>query len=824
MSSGAPASFGELLRLFRRRLNISQEDLEERARVAKDTISALERGKRNYPNATTVARLATALQLDDGERAHFEAAAKRPRAARTRSEFAAVREPPNQTLTNLTTELESIIGREAILKGLHATLAVYRSVTLVGTGGVGKTRMARQAGANLLGDYVDGVWFVDLAAVVDSALIVERIAAAVGTPTSAHIPAIDTLTSFLRDRNVLLIIDNCEHLIAGAAATVESLISSCGMVRVLATSRERLGARGERVFRVPPLSLPPVGEDTVLEQVAQSGAVQLFVERAQAVDLGFSLSAETAGTVAQICRRLEGIPFAIELAASRMDTLGLTDLVQLVENRFNRLRGRYRSAPQRHRTMSALIDWSFQLLSVDEQVLLVRLACFSGHWTADAAGVVCRFGRLESADILELLLSLVEKSLVVMESDSGRARYRLLEATRRFALSKLDISDKNTLEERVAHWVAEFSDQCRESRHTTPRVEWLPPMLDELDNARAALSRILDVGDDIRIAARIIAGYGGYWLEEGLLSEGFRWTMRALEIAEGAADTAAEASLWHTLSWFTNGIHSVDAANEAIARLDLLGDIEGLAGAYLRLSIGYRQLARFREAAAACDRALALFEQAGRTRSIIYATAFSWKGSALVGLGHHAEARQLFADCIALDEALGDGERAAVERLNLAELDFADGQVASALLNIDRSLEVIGGRQTRAEATALLNAAAYRIVLGELSPALEAATAVLKITRRIGAPLSRAFAIQHLATVAALRGDARSAARLVGYVDACLAGEGVAREPTELRTFDILRSSLSERLAAAEQDALIAAGRKLSEREAIELALSNDSG
>jgi hypothetical protein len=184
----------------------------------------------------------------------------------------------------------------------------------------------------------------------------------------------------------------------------------------------------------------------------------------------------------------------------------------------------------------------------------------------------------------------------------------------------------------------------------------------------------------------------------------------------------------------------------------------------------------------------------------------------------------LFADCIALDEALGDGERAAVERLNLAELDFADGQVASALLNIDRSLEVIGGRQTRAEATALLNAAAYRIVLGELSPALEAATAVLKITRRIGAPLSRAFAIQHLATVAALRGDARSAARLVGYVDACLAGEGVAREPTELRTFDILRSSLSERLAAAEQDALIAAGRKLSEREAIELALSNDSG
>jgi tetratricopeptide (TPR) repeat protein len=247
------------------------------------------------------------------------------------------------------------------------------------------------------------------------------------------------------------------------------------------------------------------------------------------------------------------------------------------------------------------------------------------------------------------------------------------------------------------------------------------------------------------------------------------------------------------MSVLTSGERCVNASNEAIARLERIGDTENLAGVYLRLSIGYRQLAKFEEAKAACERALCLFGRAGRTRSVLYASALGWRASALVGLGRYAEARADFAADISLIEALGDGERAAVERLNFAELEFADGRIAAALSNIDRALQTLSGRHSHAKAVALLNAAAYRIVLGELREAYEAAVQVLDLTRRVGVSSWKALAVQHLATIATLEGDARRAASLAGYVDACLAKEGVAREPTEQRTFEILTSSLQDR-------------------------------
>jgi tetratricopeptide (TPR) repeat protein len=566
--------------------------------------------------------------------------------------------------------------------------------------------------------------------------------------------------------------------------------------------------------------LPKADEVEYPENLVRFDAVRLFAERARAADRTFELSRGTAVTVARICRRLDGIPFAIELAASRVNAVGLADIAGLAEDRLNTSTSAYRSSPQRHRSLHALIDWSFGLLTSDEQLLLTRLSSFPGYWTADAASVVCRFGPLESTDILELVLSLVDKSLVVIEVVSNRARYRLLESTRQFLLAKpASPSEGITVEKRIAHWVAEFSDRSQERLDTTTRAEWLPSMADELDNARASLGWALGPNVDIGLVARIIAGYRSYWNEEGLFSEGVRWTTRALRSFGSGGDLVAEASLWHSMSVLTSGARCVDASNEAIARLQRLGDVEGLAGVYLRLSHGYRQLAQFEEAKAASDRALSLFSHAGRTRTIRYASALGLRAIALVGLGRYAEAREDFAADISLIESLGDGERAAVERLNLAELEFADGRIADALTNLEKALQTIRGRHSNAKAAALLNGAAYRIVLGDLRAAYEAASEVLELTRLIGYSSWKALAVQHLATIAALEGDARRAASLVGYVDACLAREGVAREPTELRTFEILNARLEKQLGADERADLEAAGRALSESDAIDLAL-----
>jgi len=625
----------------------------------------------------------------------------------------------------------------------------------------------------------------------------------------------------LRDRRLLLIIDNCEHLIAEAAAVIESLLRSVEDARILATSRERLRVPGETTYRVPALSFPKTEVDVSPEQIAQFDAVQLFTQRVRAVRDEFELSGTTALAVANICRRLDGIPFAIELAASRTSSFGLADIAELLERRLNLLSAGPRTALPRHRTMHSLIDWSVELLSTEERLFFERVACFPGYWTADAAAVVCRFGRLESADILGLISSLVDKSLIVAEVTADRARFRLLESTRQFVLENASLqSDRVLVDERIAHWVAEFSDRSAESVSVTPRSRWIPLMRNELDNARFALVWALDRPLEIWLAARIIAGYRSFWMEEGLLSEGFHWTSRAFERLEATDDIALEASLWHSLSTLTDGRRCVEAASEAIARFEQLQDIDGLARSHLRLAAGYRQMAKFNEAESSSERALSLFRRAGGTHSIMYASALSWKASALVGLGRLPEAREAFTEGISLDEALGDFERAAVERLNLAELEFADGNVGEALAHIDSTLQVLRGRHAVAEVVALLNSAAYRIVQGELRAAEAAAERALRLSRRQGRRLWETIAIQHVATIAALEGDPAHAAQLAGYVDACYAEEGVAREPTEVRMLNLLNAALSDQLTVDERSALDRSGRNLTNDEAFDLALS----
>ncbi len=822
MQRVGPSPFGVLLKALRLDAGLTQKALGELAHVSHVTISSLERGTRQYPDAGTLAGLLQGLgtYLDPNVRERFEGAAKAP--SRPRPPRKRVPEPGSSAMPPSTTRSEPapIVGRTSVLADVTELLASHRLVTLVGAAGVGKTRIARELRSAFARTGERGVWIVELAALRDPGLIVETIASVVGVEVSL----LDVLAAYLDERNALLIVDNCEHLILPAAAILDSLLRSSDRLRLMVTSRERLNIAGEWTYRVPSMEVPRRGARLSVEALSAIEAVQLFCERAHAVRDGFTLSETSAPFVAEICRRLDGIPLAIELAAGRVGSLGVADIAGLLDQRFRLLTGGNRTALSRHQTMQAAIAWSFDLLTPEERTLFTRTGCFPAGWNLDAANVVCRFGALESSDVLSLLSSLVEKSMVALDVDTNHARYRLLESNRAYALERLGAGDEvGLLERRLAYWVADFADRSRAALPTVPRAAWHSAMVDELQNARAALHWALDGGRDTAIAVRIVMGYRSHWADSGYLAEGLRWLSRLGDVLAQSPNAAYEAALWHSRSLLMTGEHAVRAAQEAIARLEQLDDLENLASATMRLARGYIQQTDYESANVASDHALAIYRQAGLTTSLLYAGALSSKALALVGLGDYRAARPTFTECIALDETLGDRERAAVERLNLAELEFSDGNVELALSHTEATLEVLRGRHDTGVVVCYLNAAAYHIVLGHHLAAQRSAEEALRIARRVGSRLWQAVATQHLATLCGLRGDVWRAARLLGYADACYAAERSGREGTEARTLAILEPILAARLTAAQRTSLEASGKSLTEDEAVELALRGPS-
>jgi predicted ATPase/class 3 adenylate cyclase len=342
--------------------------------------------------------------------------------------------PPLKSLdavaNNLPAQLTSFVGREAEITEVRRLLGASRLLTFTGSGGTGKTRLSLQVAAEALADFADGVWLVELAPLADPDRVAAAVAAVFDLRDQPGRTMLEQLQDFLRARQVLLILDNCEHLITASARMADALVRACPKVKVLASSREALGLAGERIFHVPSLGLPETMG--TLDAVARSEAVQLFVERATAAQARFSLSEQNAGAVADICRRLDGIPLAIELAAARIRLFTPEQIAARLNDRFKLLTGGSRTALPRQQTLRALIDWSYDLLPESEKALLRRLAVFAGGWTFEAAEAVC-----DSDDLLDQLGHLVDKSLVAVADFAGEARYRLLETVRQYAREKL---------------------------------------------------------------------------------------------------------------------------------------------------------------------------------------------------------------------------------------------------------------------------------------------------------------------------------------------------------------------------------------------------
>ena len=735
--------------------------------------------------------------------------------------------PPLRSLNffpnNLPLETTSFVGRDAEVADVVALLVKHRLVTLVGSGGVGKTRAALHVAAQVLEQYRDGAWSVELAPLTDGSFIPNEIAAAIGLRLGGNVDSVTALVAALRSMRCLLVLDNCEHLVSESAAIAAAIVHGCPDVHILATSRQGLAIAGEAIYRMPSLPFPASQDAPITAVDARSyGAVDLFVTRAEAADARFQLTDDNAPPVAEICRRLDGIALAIELAAARIRMLSPAQLQRRLDERFRVLTGGSRDALPRQQTMRALIDWSYDLLAENERTLFNRLAIFSGGWTLEAAEVVATDESLDALDLFDLLSSLVDKSLVSTEIVESETRYRFLESTRSYALEKLIASgERETIARRHAQWMVEFVERAEASHQQMARLRWLPSVEAELDNARAAMTWALEQGDPT-LAARVACPLRPLWNDAGFTGEGRGWVMAALARVDEISDREVLARLWHSVAFFSVGKQRVEAGERALELSEELGEPLRVAACYAIVTEGYRMVGRANDAEAAIDRALAIYQELGKTRSKMYAVALDSRALLLHSLARLDEARALYDEASVLYESLGDQERAMTPRMYSADLEFRAGNARHALAVVGEAILFYQKhRNVMREANARANAAAYRLALREIDEAEFEARTSLVLARQMQSTHQIAVAIEHLANVAAARGDPRLGARLGGYVDAWYAREGFEREWTEQQCYELLAKTLRETLPDAEIARYMKEGAVLSEDDAAAEALSS---
>ena len=489
MEAAGRPHFGALLRQFRLDAGMTQQELSERAKLSVEAISTLERGARTRPYRETVVLLGRALGLSPEREMLLRSAigVPHPSLQRERSDTLSasllrlVRPDAQGTPRhNLPAQLTSFVGRQREVADIAALLSEHRLVTVVGAGGVGKTRVALQLASALIDDCSDGVWLVDLAPIAEKTVVASAVLAALQLPPTSGTP-LDIVSAYLKTHRLLLILDNCEHIIDAAREVATTIIELCPHVRVLSTSREALGVEAEWVYRLPSLACPPDSSRTA-QDALRYGAVALFVDRALAVNAGFVLTNDNALEVGEICRRLDGIPLAIELAAARVKVLAPQQIAERLDKRFRLLTGGDPRALPRHQTMTALIDWSYDLLTSQEQKFFEALSVFANGCTLAAVTAVC--GHDDDEDditVIDLVSSLVTKSLLVAELVGTEQRYRLLESSRQYARDKLIVrSAQDEVARRHATFYVELAERFGRAWDTTPERVWLPAVKVEL--------------------------------------------------------------------------------------------------------------------------------------------------------------------------------------------------------------------------------------------------------------------------------------------------------------------------------------------------------
>jgi non-specific serine/threonine protein kinase len=516
--------FGHLLRQHRLAAGLSQQQLAERAGLSRRGIADLERGNRRAPHPSTLRSLVEALALDQADLPALVAAAR---------VIAAPNEPVGACGAQVPVLLTTFVGREREVATVLGLLETSRLVTLTGSGGIGKTRLAIHIGTQLRTEQHADVSVVELAALADAARVAETVASQLGIREQPGQNTADVLATALGSRRMLLVLDNCEHLLLTCAQFADHLLRTCPELRILATSREALRIGGETIWRVPPLSTPSNRETRTDHQIGDYEAVRLFVERANAAAPPFELRDNNSKCVAELCARLDGVPLAIELAAARVPALGLEDLVSRLDDSLRLLTGGSRTALPRQQTLRSTLDWSYGLLTEPERMLFRRVAVFASVWTLPAAEKVCSGGGIADSDVLDLLTALVAQSLVLVERVAGETRYRMLETVRQYAAEKLDTSaDACALRHRHLVWFMNRAEALESSLDGPDQAVLLERMEATVDNLRAALWWAKRQSAHREAGLRLAAALGVFWWRRGHAQEGGEHLEELLTVSE----------------------------------------------------------------------------------------------------------------------------------------------------------------------------------------------------------------------------------------------------------------------------------------------------
>ena len=825
MVSGASPSFGQRLRAFREAAGLTQEELAERAGISVKAIGALERGRRQRPYPHTVRALADALRLSDDERAALTGAVP-PRERATHvitAQPQGIPAPPGQ-----------LFGRDDEVRAVSELLTSNntRLVTMTGFGGIGKTRLTLEIAARLEHAFPDGVAFVPLAPLGDARLVMPTIAQSLGLTESGGSTTRELLVNHLRDRETLLVLDNFEHVL-DAASDVADLLAACPDLTILVTSRAPLRVRVEQEFPVRPLELPDLSHIPTPDDVARVSSVQLFLERGRAAVPAFELTSANSAAVAAICRRLDGLPLALELAAARLRSLSPTEVLARLDHILPLLVGGSRDLPQRQQTMRETINWSHELLAPAEQALFRRLSIFAGGWTLASAEAVAAWGEITAAEVIDLLANLVEQSLAVSEPDAeGTTRYRMLEPIRQFAASRVDATgERDDLASRHLAWCLSLAQQAATEMIGPAQQEWLDRLEREHDDLRAALAWSLATPEHAQSGLQLAIALWRFWETRGYLTESRRWLDQLL-----AANPDAPANLRaDALNVAGNLAHNQGdygpARSLLEASLALRRDISDLRG----VGISLNNLANIESGQGYHQRAAVLYAEAlalMREHAPEWEIAIALHNTGMT-LGYQGEYEQSFA---LLEEALAIWERIGESSLRARVIDVT-GEINRRKGDLDRAFEWheqsrairqrIGDK--RGLALTLNNLGIVARHRGDYAEATRLFESALDIRRSIGARFGITASLGSLADVARCEEDwprARElylasisdlhalgimeglADSLLGYADVLRAEGQPQRAARMIGASDAVRESLGQTIPPIDQpgyDAIVAA-------------------
>ena len=719
--------------------------------------------------------------------------------------------------SNLPAPMTRLFGREADIASLRGLLEQHRLVTLQGPGGIGKTRLAVETARLLAPDFPGGIVFVDLAVLRDGGLVATAAARALGVSLRGDTPPLDAVIRSVGGTKLLIVLDNCEHVADAAASFAEALLAAAPLVHILATSRERLACAGEQLVVLAPLAVP-AGAVTGAAAALEAAAVALLVDRVQAVDLHFALSDEQAAVAGAICRKLDGLPLAIEMVGAWIPVFDLAGVAARLEASLPS--GGLRTAPARHRSLDAALDWSHALLGYEERLVLRRLAVFPGAFTLEAAETVVGDAELPKRQVADILIALQRKSLVTMVMIDAAPAFRLLETTRAYAQGKLAAAGEAGARHLAhARFVATLMLQALADWEVTADQVWIDRYGPALDDVRAALDWALAPGGERELGLAVLGRSWPLWSMLSLQSEGRRRVAAALQSLGPETPPVLEAPLQLAHGIFT-AERAFETGRAAFRRAaDLFrvsGDrhATGLAlGGLGQLLAMYEQI---EEAVAALTEARSLLADSGRQKLLAScAIAFALTHAAA---GDWAEARREYEMAAALYGSIGADRLLAATLLNLADAMWMQGDLDSAVSTGRRAVDQARLSRSYSQlGSTLANLAGILVARGDLAEALVIAREAMPLNRDddYATPL-----LDHLSALAGKTGRHEAAARLRGYIDAVLQRGGNFRQPNERRAIDALDESLAAALPAAELARLRELGSLMNEEQAVALALA----